>query len=64
MNPVVLNRELHALRTENEKLKQENEDLSDINSMLKKGMERHSNCPLCKLREPPMRPRNAQSERL
>ena len=45
------------LKRENAKLKQEVADLSDIISMLKKGMERHANCPSCKAREPQLRPK-------
>lgn len=48
---------IQKLRAEIAGLKQENEDLSSINAMLKKGMERHSNCPSCKAREPQLRPK-------
>lgn len=48
---------LAKLREENAKLKQEVEDLSSIISMLKTGMEKHSNCPSCKAREPQLRPK-------
>lgn len=54
-------KELVSLREENAKLKQELADAWDILSIQRSASEKRAACPLCKMNEPQLRPKNEKS---